>query len=372
MSKKLTFERVKNFIEIESNSGCELLSTEYNGKRENLIIQCKCGKCFTTSYDSFKYNNKRSCDECGINARVDKQKLSIDFVREYISNLGYQLISNEYINAHEKIKIKCNHGHVFERTFNELNKHQSCPFCTWGRASRVKSQDDFIKDVYKLYVNEYTIIGDYINSETKIRIKHNVCNNEFDVMPNSLIQGHGCKYCNHQSYKKTNEEFKQEVFDLVGDEYTILSHYKNNNTHIFIKHNECSHEYYVTPSNFLRGRRCPYCNESKGERGVRKILENNNINFQTQYMFKDLLSDLGNPLRFDFAILDNNELKYLIEYDGEFHYEKLYDNDNFEILKYHDELKNEYCKINNIKLIRIPYWEYDNISKILKDEFHII
>ena len=39
--------------------------------------------------------------------------------------------------------------------------------------------------------------------------------------------------------------------------------------------------------------------------------------------------------------------------------------DSLEYIKYNDQIKNEYCKNNNIILIRIPYWEIDNISDIL-------
>ena len=36
--------------------------------------------------------------------------------------------------------------------------------------------------------------------------------------------------------------------------------------------------------------------------------------------------------------------------------------------KIRDTIKTIYCKENNIKLIRIPYTEYDNIEKILEKE----
>ena len=36
-----------------------------------------------------------------------------------------------------------------------------------------------------------------------------------------------------------------------------------------------------------------------------------------------------------------------------------------------DNIKSQYCKDNNIKLIIIPYFEFDNIEKILKKELNI-
>ena len=56
---------------------------------------------------------------------------------------------------------------------------------------------------------------------------------------------------------------------------------------------------------------------------------------------------------FDFYI-DN---KYIIEYDGKQHYDPKYAWNSFqyEQTKNHDEMKTQWCKKNNIPLIRIPY-----------------
>jgi len=65
----------------------------------------------------------------------------------------------------------------------------------------------------------------------------------------------------------------------------------------------------------------------------------------------------------------------LIEYDGEFHYKPArYSKDKNKMLvklKYqqeNDNIKNIYCKNNNIPLLRIPYWEFKNIETILEEE----
>jgi hypothetical protein len=35
------------------------------------------------------------------------------------------------------------------------------------------------------------------------------------------------------------------------------------------------------------------------------------------------------------------------------------------LVKLHDEIKNRFCEINNIPLIRIPYWEQHNLESFL-------
>lgn len=109
------------------------------------------------------------------------------------------------------------------------------------------------------------------------------------------------------------------------------------------------------------------CINSLGEAKIENILQQNNIKYKKQYTFADLLSEKKSPLKFDFAILnEDNSLSYLIEYDGTQHFECTNTGwNNQEHLEYtqnHDQMKNEYCKNNNIKLIRINYVQYDNLS----------
>lgn len=55
----------------------------------------------------------------------------------------------------------------------------------------------------------------------------------------------------------------------------------------------------------------------------------------------------------------------MIEYDGEQHYWAVFGEKSFQNTLKHDEIKNNYCKENNIPLLRIPYWEKDNIEVII-------
>lgn len=72
-------------------------------------------------------------------------------------------------------------------------------------------------------------------------------------------------------------------------------------------------------------------------------------------------SKSGNPLRFDFAIWLNEKL-CLIEYDGEFHFKKYYEEQNYETLVEHDEMKNIYAFEHNIPLLRIPFTDFSKIE----------
>ena len=63
------------------------------------------------------------------------------------------------------------------------------------------------------------------------------------------------------SKKKTTEEFKQEVYNLVKDEYTVLGEYINSREKILMRHNICNKEFMIVPNNLLNfNSRCPNCN----------------------------------------------------------------------------------------------------------------
>lgn len=110
------------------------------------------------------------------------------------------------------------------------------------------------------------------------------------------------------------------------------------------------------------------CINSKNETKIEQILQNANIKYQKQYTFNDLLASTNrqcDKLRFDFAIFNNQNLIYLIEYDGiqHFNIKSAFIKKDIELFKnnlQNDINKNRYCFEHNIPLIRIPYdKEYD-------------
>ena len=107
------------------------------------------------------------------------------------------------------------------------------------------------------------------------------------------------------------------------------------------------------------------CLNSSGEEIISKILQSLKINYKTQFTFSDLKGDYNN-LRFDFAIFDkNNNLKILIEYQGEQHYKK-WGNESIERFQKrleYDQKKRDYCNKNNIPLLEIPYSEKDKLNE---------
>lgn len=313
-----------------------------------------------------------------MNKKINKNKKTHKEFVEEVYNLyknEYEILG-EYINAKTKILIKHNcvncNNHEWNITPNNFLRGKKCPICF----GKIKKDEQYFKNkLYELNNDEYILLSEYKNTYSKVLIKHNCdkCNNyEWYIRPNKILSGTKCPKCANVA-KKTHSEFLQEVFDLVGNEYAVIGEYKNAHEKILVQHNciECGNfNYYVEPNNFIKNRRCPSCKNSKGEKIIFNFLTKNNILFIQEYKYEELKSDMGFLLRFDFAILNkSNCIISLIEYDGEGHYNKnAFGEKSYETIIYHDKLKDEYCKKNNIKLIRIPYWDFDNIEKILNNE----
>lgn len=96
------------------------------------------------------------------------------------------------------------------------------------------------------------------------------------------------------------------------------------------------------------------CINSINERVIIKFLSNINVKYKKEYTFNDLrMPDTNTKLRFDFAIFDErSNLKGLIEYDGIHHFKTIKNwGDRQRLIS--DPLKIEYCKNNNIPLLKI-------------------
>lgn len=227
------------------------------------------------------------------------------------------------------------------------------------------------------YVKEYIEIFDYKllskeykNNKTELEIQCNDCGNIFHMRFNNFKDGkHRCE-CKSKPLVLTYEYVKNYI-ESCG--YKLLSkEYKNNATYLLVWCGNPNHKPYKVKFNNFKdcNSRCPECNTtSKGEEKIKEILIKYNIKFNQQYLFNDCRNI--RPLPFDFYLPQYN---ITIEYDGRQHYKldcfnmNLLDLMN---LKYNDNKKTQYCNNNNIKLIRIPYWDFNNIEKILKKELKV-
>ena len=372
---KFTYEEVKNYVEIESNSGCKFISKEYNNYKQELLFECSCGKPFTTTFNRFKHKNKRHCDDCGKSLRIEKRKFSYKEVKEIIENLGYELLSNEYLNNLQKLLFKDKDGYLYYSQLSNLKMGrlpEKFNICNPYTIQNIKLWCQLNNKQFELVDNEY------VGSHEKLywQCLKEECGEIFECDWSHIQNGDECGVCRGLQVGMSNclATLNPELAKEWHPTKNILSPYEvtcSSHKYIWWKCEE-GHEWKAFVANRNKGRGCPECNETKGEKRIREVLTFFGYSRDKQYSFNDLIGIGGGLLRFDESVFwdkEKTKLRMLIEYDGIFHYEKQYKGDNYETIQIHDQLKNKYCKENNIPLIRIPYWEFDNIEEILKDIF---
>lgn len=110
---------------------------------------------------------------------------------------------------------------------------------------------------------------------------------------------------------------------------------------------------------------CGCARRSSGEIKTESILSQMNCNYCTQYRIADC--KIKQTLPFDFAVFDNNnQLLALIEYQGDIHFKATGGWNTEERLQEQqkrDKVKRDYCAQHHIKLIEIPYTDYDILNE---------
>lgn len=312
--KKHTFEEAKELFEFR---GYELLETEYINNNTKMAYICPRHRDKGVQYIKYGTLSQGSgCKYCGVEKSANTQSLDFETVKKAFEERGYELLETEYINSKTKMAYICN-KHKEEGvqyiTYNSLRRGKGCKYCAIER--RVDAQRLGFKDVVRAFEKEgLTLIStenDYKNTHSKLKY---ICPNHPNVVQeatyNNVSNGHGCRLCK----------------------------------------------------------------ESKGEKAIDSYLKKHNIQYTREQKFEDCKHK--RPLPFDFYL---PQLNVVIEFDGEQHYNPLSFGgkdekkvkDNFKKTQTRDAIKTKYCADNNIKLIRIPYWDIDSIEEILKKELNI-
>lgn len=284
-----------------------------------------------------------------------------------------------YTLTNVKMSIKCDKDHIFEALPLHLigKKSTSCPIC---RLEEIKLKMTFTKEKVVKKIDEISegyIIKDWLNyqkTSDKVLFKHS-CGNEFEMTVNNFISGQRCpvhRYDNAKFFEKKDHAHYLDKIEKLDDykEYLFLEKFDGGKKKVKVKHLKCNTEYLVSPQKFIDGRRCPYCSSTTNSKPIikiKEILDNENINYINEKTFSNLVNpETGRRLRFDFYLKD---LNLMIEYDGEMHYlvSKFNPKEKLEYRQKLDKIKTNYCKENNIKLLRISYLEKLLIKEKIED-----
>lgn len=279
-----------------------------------------------------------------------------------------------------------------------------------------RTHEEFL-NLVKIKNPTVKVLGEYINSDTKIKVNYSECNHTCMIRPARLLMGVGCPLCN-KSVLKTQEEFEDQV-GKINPNIKIIGKYQGLNHKIKCKCLLDGYEWDVSSGNLLSHYGCPVCSGHKTVKGINDILTTHSwikpylVNIDdgfkyshgshTKILFK--CPDCGNirsleiksvitqgfscticgdgisyPNKFARAVLsqfpinnlihefnsewtkkyfyDNyfeyNNNKYVLEMDGGFHFkDNKMNNSSKEDVQNIDKIKDQLAKENNVQMIRI-------------------
>lgn len=267
-------------------------------------------------------------------------------------------------------KCQCGKIKSIESSSLRSGKTQSCGCLQKERSREAAASYDLIGKKYnRLLVLDKVIIDNKLKWKCLCD-----CGNITYTTTKSLMSGH-TKSCGCLQKEITHDRLFIDLTGQVFGKLKVLELAEKKNGNIMWRCQcECGNiiETRGTDLRYRKFRSCG-CVESKGEQTITNLLVKNNISFVTQKRFDTCKNPETNAqLIFDFYINDS----FLLEYDGVQHYQTSTGWNNEEHLNYaqkHDNIKNQWCKENNVPLKRIPYWELKNITleNIMDDTFLI-
>ena len=353
-------------------------------------VKCDhCDKIFSQQYYYYTKTQKKNGTECvqckgKYNAIRSLQKRQKNFYNRALAvceERGYEIISkpSDYVNSSSVITYCCPKHGVKQCRWSNFIRGFCCDEC--GNEAIAEKNKLSTSQLFEIVAKKSTAIllnpDDYINNSTpNLCFRCNKCGSEFYTSLLSFNINSGfCQQCGVDSMAEQNRKPINEVINIIeskNNNILLNPHaYKNANTNnLKIKCGDCGKTFIQSLANYQKANltgKCPDCNEaSYGEFLIATYLDKYNIKYIRWHKYDDCKDKKCLP--FDFYLSDCN---ILIEFDGIQHYEPIWGEDAFKMTKLHDAMKNQYCKWNNIDLLRIPYLDRDNIEQILINYLHL-
>lgn len=195
------------------------------------------------------------------------------------------------------------------------------------------------------------------------------CGNICSISTTALTKGY-TKSCGCLRIEQASKE-KGPKIDLVGKTFGLLTVLSladkdSHNCYKWLCKCECGNYTEVRGSSLIDGntKSCGLCShESFGIKRIKTLLDQQQIPYEQEKYFEDFYyEETLKPVKFDLYV----NKQYVIEFDGRQHFE--YDNkgwnnkENLLETQRKDKLRDNYCIYHNIPIIRIPYYNIDNIS----------
>lgn len=327
--------------------------SKYKSARDKIKVRFECCGTVQAMLPGSVLAKERSlCKRCFDKSR---EKTDNQFKREVRDLVGDEYIFLDPYQGALK-KIRCRHnkcGNIWETKPNRfLSGGGRCPSQGCIPKKAFKTEEEFLHDLHERVGSDFLPVEAYQGNMVKIEFKHLKCGYSWKVRPNDLMNGHGCPLCAKQVLWTTKR--LQEYFDTEQEgKYSVVGEVTRAVDKVEVRHEPCGTVWKAKPSDLSNGHGCPVCNESHGEKSIRRWLDRLDIRYMAQKKF-DGCRDVR-PLPFDFFLVNH---RMVIEYDGRQHFEPFEffgGSIQYEKTTSHDNIKNQYCIDHGIHILRIPY-----------------
>lgn len=256
--------------------------------------------------------------------------------------------------------------------------------CGCWKITRLKTKDDDMRrDMIGMVFEYLTVLAldcfkERANGTSCAYYKCQcVCGNIVSVSGNSL-RSNLTKSCGCRTSEMISNSLTNDLTNKRFGKLTVLCIDRKTDNKVFWKCQcDCGNIVSTCTGSLVSGhtQSCG-CVRSVGERNIQSVLIQNNIVFEKECAFSDLVSQKGGFLRYDFGIIKDSEIVRLIEFDGrqhEYPIDFFGGQDRLLQTQQNDALKNQYAISHNIPLVRIPYTKRDSIciDDILGDKYLI-
>lgn len=364
MGVKLTEDEWYHKVIDEGNGEYIPMEPYINSRTPIRMFHLVCKRGYNVLPSGFLHGNR-----CPLCKRGTSNNMTQKQFEKRISELtdGEYIVDGQYRDTATPVRMyHKNCGNYIKIRPNDfISRGRRCSICNGGV---LKDYNSLVECINEYLGNDYRIItkpDKYVNSKSYIEIKHLICGKVYTTTRNSITSGHKCIHCQHHSYLKSPEEYKEEFNEVAKGDYILLSDYTKSKEKVLVKSLICGHTFRVPAVKFLSGTRCTKCGKSSGEVRINNFLLKHNLLFTREKS----LSINGVRHRIDFYL---PEYKKIVEFDGIQHFKPIeYFGGKQELRnrQERDKAKNDYFKGIGYKVIRIPYTDIDNVDSILLDEF---
>jgi very-short-patch-repair endonuclease len=369
MLRKRTWEEVE---EIVNSLGYELVDDYYKGYERRVVINDEYGYKYDVVLNSLTHGYKPQF--VSISNPYSLENISLWLIH---NSKSFYLVENDgYCGWSEKLNFHCTVcNEDFNMSWNQLSQNQGCSICSGKqvgeRTSLFYLRPDLM-DEWNFEKNEIspTNVTEHSHEYAWWICKRCGYDDWFTSINTRTSLKTGCPACSGRVvtdnnrlstlYPEISAQWHPDKNNpLAADDVSYAS-----NMDVWWKCPTCGREWKALICSRTRyDLGCGKCNSSLGERRIIDFLEQNDIEYIHQYKFNNCRNQRVLP--FDFYLPDYN---LLIEYDGILHFKDKFNNEKeFQRTLENDKIKNDYCKRNQIPLLRIPYLEFDNIEQILTE-----